>query len=24
MWEDNIERIFTPIMLAAAKEQGVQ
>ena len=24
MWEDNIEKIFTPIMLAAAKEQGVQ
>ena len=24
MWEDQIERIFTPIMLAAAKEQGVQ
>ena len=24
MWEDNIERIFTPIMLAAAKEQGVK
>ena len=23
MWEDQIERIFTPIMLAAAKEQGV-
>ena len=24
MWEDQIERILTPIMLAAAKEQGVQ
>jgi hypothetical protein len=24
MWEDNIEKIFTPIMLAAAKEQGVK
>jgi len=24
MWEDQIEKIFTPIMLAAAKEQGVQ
>ena len=24
MWEDNIEKIFTPIMVAAAKEQGVQ
>ena len=24
MWEDQIERIFTPIMLAAAKEQGVK
>ena len=24
MWEDNIEKIFTPIMLAVAKEQGVQ
>jgi hypothetical protein len=24
MWEDNIEKILTPIMLAAAKEQGVQ
>ena len=24
MWEDNIERIFTPIMLAAAKEQGIK
>ena len=24
MWEDQIEKIFTPIMLAAAKEQGVK
>ena len=24
MWEDNIEKIFTPIILAAAKEQGVK
>ena len=24
MWEDNIERILTPIIIAAAKEQGVQ
>jgi len=24
MWEDNIEKIFTPIMLAAAKEQGIK
>ena len=24
MWEDNIEKIITPIMLAAAKEQGVK
>ena len=24
MWEDNIEKILTPIILAAAKEQGVQ
>ena len=24
MWEDNIERILTPIIIAAAKEQGVK
>ena len=24
MWEDQIEKIFTPIMLAAAKEQGIK
>ena len=24
MWEDQIERIFTPIIIAAAKEQGVK
>ena len=24
MWEDQIERILTPIIIAAAKEQGVQ
>ena len=24
MWEDQIEKIFTPIILAAAKEQGIQ
>ena len=24
MWEDQIEKIFTPIILAAAKEQGVK
>ena len=23
MWEDNIERIFTPLIIDAAKEQGV-
>ena len=24
MWEDNIEKILTPIIIAAAKEQGVK
>ena len=24
MWEDQIEKIFTPIILAAAKEQGIK
>ena len=24
MWEDNIERILTPIIIAAAKEQGIK
>ena len=24
MWEDNIEKILTPVIIAAAKEQGVK
>ena len=24
MWENNIEKVFTPIIMAAAKEQGVK